>query len=78
MCRSAEDKAHAHMDKCTLTLFYTLLLSVIQKAAHMFSFTGEEQLCKWMYNVKQCWRETQESPGCFYNPASQQLFSRAA
>lgn len=41
-------------------------------------FSGEEQWCEWKYYVKKSWRETRESPGCFYNPATQQLFTIAA
>lgn len=52
MCHAAE--AAAQVDK------HTLLLSVIHKAVLSFSFSGEEQLCEWTYNVKE-WRETQES-----------------
>lgn len=39
----------------------------LNSALHYTSaFAGEEQLCEWLYNVKQCWRETQGSPRCFY------------
>lgn len=56
MCMNAEDEAQAHVDKCALTLFYTLLPLVILKAALIFFFkyAGEKQLCEWMYNLKQC------------------------
>lgn len=63
---------HKHIWKDIHTQSPSVSVTTFLKAAHQFSsvFAGEEQLCEGLYDVKQCWRETQEGPGCFYNPIS--------